>query len=367
MENNNYNSQNKKPKKKLFSGWLTNIKIQDKIFFTQNLEIMIKTGFSIAEALKAIVEQTPKKQFKKILTEIQERVEGGENFSNCLRNYPRIFSELYVSMIETGEISGKLEESLRQLTIQMKKNHTLVMKVKNALTYPVIVLIAMVGIGTAMLFFVVPKITAVYSESGYQLPLATKIVIGISDFVVNNFIYVIVGLVILIVFLVKIFSLPRPKRALHKFILRLPIAGSIIKKINIARFARTLASLLSTDIPIVKSFQVISKTLGNTAYKDFIANASEKLKKGVSVFDIIKESPFLFPPIIAQMLSIGEQSGSLDTITSEIANFYEEEIDSTMSNLAVIIEPILMLILGAGVGLMAIAVVAPMYSLVNQV
>ena len=356
-----------KKKQSFLSSLITNIKARDKIVFTQNLEVMVRTGFSIAEALKAIVEQTDNKQFKKILVDIQVRVEGGENLSNCLKDYPRIFPEIYTSLIETGEASGKLEESLKQLTIQMKKNHTLFMKVRNALTYPVIVLVAMVGIGIGMLIFVIPKITAVYAESDFDLPIATKIVIGIANFTTNNIIYVIIALVVLIVILIKVFSKPGPKKALHKLLLRLPMAGAIIKKINIARISRTLSSLLSTDIPIVKSFQIISKTLGNRAYKDFVFEGSEKLKKGVSVSDIIKESPLLFPPIIAQMLSIGEQSGTLDSISAEIAEFYEEEVDSTMSNLAVIIEPILMLVLGAGVGLMAVAVVAPMYSMVNQV
>ena len=352
-----------KKQKKFF---LTSITIKDKIFFNQNLEILIKTGFSIAEALKTIVKQISNKKFKFIIQKIQKKVQGGTDFSTCLRDYPKVFPELYVNIIQAGELSGKLDESLEQLTIQMKKSHNLRMKIRNALLYPAIILIAMVGIGIMVLVYVIPKISLIYEDSDFDLPISTQIVIGISNFFVDYILFIGIGIIILIPIAAKIFSMHKPKQSLHFLLLKLPIVGAIIKKINLARFTRTLSSLLATDIPIVNAFQIISKTMSNVIYKDFIYQASLELKKGVSVSNIIKKEPKLFPPTVVQIIDTGERSGTLDTITKEIAVFYEEEIDNTMSNLSVIIEPILMIILGTAVGLMALAIISPMYSLVNQ-
>jgi len=343
------------------------INLVNKLFFTQQLEVMVRTGFPLARALGIIEIQMEHKRFKQIIEDMKKNVEKGSPLSKAASEYPKVFSETYISMIAAGEASGKLDEALKRLTIQLKKSHEIRTKIKNALTYPAIVLIAMVAIGIAMLIFVLPKITSIYAESGAKLPLPTRIMIGTTDFIITNGIYLTVAIIILLVLLARFLKTNRGKRVFHKILLKLPIVSPIIKKINLANFSRSLSSLLQTDIPIVETFQIISRTSSNIYYKEYLANAAEELKKGVSVKDTLEKDRQLFPPLITQIVNIGEESGTLDTISEEIANFYEEEVSQTMGNLATIIEPVLMLVLGAAVGAVAVAVVMPIYSLVNAI
>ncbi|PIY97286.1 MAG: hypothetical protein COY66_00105 [Candidatus Kerfeldbacteria bacterium CG_4_10_14_0_8_um_filter_42_10] len=343
------------------------ITLVNKLFFTQQLEVMARTGFSLSRALETISLQMENRRFKQIIENMKAIVEKGSPLSKAASEYPKVFSETFVSMVAAGESSGKLDEALKRLTIQLKKSHEIRTKIKNALTYPAIVLIAMVAIGIAMLIFVLPKITAIYEESGTKLPLPTRVLIGTSDFIIANGIYISILIIVLIIALLRYVKTPRGKKLFHKILLVLPIVGPIIRKINLANFSRSLSSLLQTDIPIVETFKIISRTSSNIYYKEYLANAAEELKKGVSVKNILEKDRTLFPPLITQIINIGEESGTLDTISEEIANFYEEEVSQTMANLATIIEPVLMLILGVGVGAIAVAVVMPMYSLVNTI
>lgn len=357
----------KKSKITLFSGLLNRISAVQKIFFTQNLEVMVRTGFSLANALKTLSLQTPNKKFREIISDLQHEVESGQTFTNALSKHKNVFSELFINMISAGEISGKLDESLRNLTIQMKKEHELITKVRSALTYPTIVVIAMVGIGIGMMIFVIPQMMAIFEEMETELPLPTLILIGISKFVTKNGIFLAIGIIILIIILNRIFKTKKGKFILHKILLKLPILAGILKKINLARFSRSLSSLLKTDIPIVQTFEIISKVLGNVHYKQAMLECAQRVKKGISIVKSLEDKPDLFPPIITQMISVGEETGALDTISDEIANFYEADVDTTMGNLAVIIEPVLMLLLGAAVAGMALAIILPMYSLVEQI
>lgn len=345
---------------------LTRITLVNKLFFTQQLEVMVRTGFPLARALRTINVQMENKRFKLIIDQIRKEVERGSPLSKATARYPKVFSETFVSMIAAGEASGKLDEVLKRLTIQLKKSHELRTKVKNALTYPVIVLITMVVVGIVMMVFVLPKITSLYTDVDAELPLPTRMLIGFTDFLVANGIFVALALIILIVLLIRFIRTDQGKRLFHSILLRLPIAAAIIKKLNLANFSRTLSSLLKTDIPIVETFKIISRAASNVLYKEHLARAAEELKKGVSVKETLEKNPDLFPPLITQIINIGEESGTLDSISEEAAIFYEEEVSQTMDNLATIIEPLLMLILGLAVGAVAVAIVMPIYSLVNQ-
>ena len=338
-----------------------------KIFFTQNLSIMVKTGFPLAQALRTLAMQTDNKPFKKIIEEIQHDVESGISFSNALEKHPRVFSELFVNMIAAGEVSGKLDEILITLTNQMKKDHKLISKVRAAMMYPAVIVVAMLGIGTIMMMTVIPQLTGIFTESGAELPLPTKILVGASDILVNQGIFLLAGLGLLGYGFLRFKKTKKGKFYLHKIILSIPLFSGIIKKINIARFTRTLSSLLKTDIPIVQTLQIISKTLGNVHYKNIILEASDKVKKGISIVKTLEDQPKLFAPIVTQMINIGEESGTLDSISEEIANFYEESVDQTMDGLSSIIEPILMLAMGGVVAVVALAVLMPMYGLVETI
>ncbi|MFA6391434.1 MAG: type II secretion system F family protein [Patescibacteria group bacterium] len=343
------------------------ITLVQKLFFVQQLEIMVRTGFSLAKALETISLQVEHEGFKKTILQMREDVEKGTTLSKASAKYPKIFSETFVSMLEAGEASGKLDEVLRRLTIQLKKSHELRSKVKNALTYPIIVTIAMIVIGIAMMIFVLPNITSLYSDAEANLPLPTKVLIGLSDFMAAYAIYVILGTALLIFLIMRYIKSPSGKKLFHTLLLKIPIASPIIKKINLANFTRSLSSLLKTDIPIVETFLIIARSSKNVIYKEYLNQAAEELKKGVSVCQTLEKNPDLFPPLITQIINIGEESGTLDATTEDMAIFYEEEVANTMDNLAAVIEPVLMLVIGVAVGGVALAVIMPIYSLVGQI
>lgn len=344
---------------------LTKVTLVDKMFFTQNLQVMVRTGFSVARALKTLALQTRNKRFATTITMLREDVEQGQTLATSMRKFPDIFSPIFINMIEAGEISGQLENVLARLTIQMKKDHALISKVKSALTYPAVILVAVVGIGIAMLIFVIPKITSLYTESNVQLPFATRALIKVSDLAANNSILFLGGLALIAFGVYRFLKTSSGRRIFHAILLKAPIAGRIVQKINLARFTRTLSSLLKTDIPIVQTFQVIAKTMGNVYYQQVMLEVADKVKQGQTVTSVLDQYPKLFPPVVTQIIDVGEQSGTLDTIAEEIAIFYEDEVEQTMAGLSTIIEPVLMLILGAGVGMMAIAIIMPMYNLVE--
>ncbi len=343
------------------------VPLKEKLMFVQHLGVMLKAGISLSAALKTLSEQTGNKLFSKITKRLSENVEKGVSFADSLKPYQRIFGELFVNMIESGELSGKLESVLRQLFIQIKKQHELTSKVKGALTYPVVIILAMLGIGTFMMIVVMPKITEMLMSFNAELPLPTKILIKISDTVSNNGIIFGSALIVFIFLFLQALKTYRGKYYFQAVLLKLPIFSGIIKKINIAKFARTISSLLKTDIMIIKTFQITASVLGNLHYRKAVEEMSEKIKKGEQINEVIKKYPKLFPPVVVQMTLVGEQTGELDSILSELAEFYESEVSQMMDNLPAIIEPLLILILGVGVGAIAVAIIMPMYSLTSAI
>jgi len=269
-------------------------------------------------------------------------------------------------MIESGEISGHLDEVLDQIYIQIKTSNELKSRIRSAMTYPIIVIIAMTGIGIGMLVFVIPKITAIFDQMNAELPFATRFLINFSDAIVNNGLITALGFIGFISLFISFIKSKKGKKIFHYVLLRIPVFGAIIKKINLAKFTRTLSSLIKTDIPIVKTFEITSETLSNYHYKKAMQESAIKLKEGVNISDALSEYEILFPPVIIQMISTGEQTGKIDEILGELASFYEDEIDRIMKSLPSIIEPILMLLLGGAVAFMALAIIMPMYNLTEQ-
>jgi len=346
--------------KQIFSA---RIKLSQKTFFVQQLGIMLKAGISLSVALKTLAEQTSSKKFREILIDLQKMVEKGDLLSKGLSRHQRAFGDFFINMVAAGEASGKLEEVLKQLFIQMKKDSEILAKVRGAMIYPAIVITMMFGIGILMAIYVIPSMSSVFKQLNVKLPLPTRILIIISDFLLVYGLYVGIGAIILIFFFIQTIRRPAGKKAFHILLLKTPIIGTIIKKINLARFCRTLSSLLKTDIPIVQSFEIIAKVLGNVCYKNAMLDAKEQIKKGVTIEKSLRPYVSLFPPVVLQMISVGEQTGAVDEILEESAIFYEEDVRQTMTDLPSILEPLLMVVLGIAVGGMAIAIIMPMYSL----
>ena len=336
------------------------------IHFCRNLQVMIRAGLSLSVGLKTLIRQTDNKKLKSILEDIYQEVEKGGTLADSLARYPDTFSELFVNMVRAGERSGKLEGVLGQLAVQMKKTRDLIAKVKGALMYPTFIIVATVGIGLFVFLFVVPKITKVFEELEATLPWTTRALIGLSQFLMGYGWLVLIGLVILVILVIRFIATKKGKFLFHQLLLRIPFVGMLLKKINLAKFSRTFSVLLVTDIPIVETLRLTSGILGNVCYRSAIVEVSKEVEKGVPVSEVLQRTPSLFPPIVTQMIAVGEQTGTLDSILADITQFYEEDVERTVANLSSIIEPVLILILGVAVAGIAMAVVMPMYSLTQQ-
>ena len=343
------------------------VPVVQKIFFTQNLGVMLRGGFSISRAMGVLAAQTTHKYFRRIILSLQSDVESGIAFSQALRKFSAVFPELFTNMIAAGEISGKLDDVLKSLTMQMKKDHQLISKVKGAMTYPIVVIVAMIGAGVAMITFVIPKLLTVFESNNAKLPLPTRVLIFISNAFAHYGLYIALGLVAAIVLIVLFGRSKRGRWIYDTIYLNAPVAGPIIKKINLARFTRSLSSMLATDIPIIQTFQIIGRTMSSAHYRRSIDEASQALRTGLSISKVLARYPKLYPPLVEQMINVGEESGTLDEVAADLATFFEEEVDQTMSNLSTIIEPVLLLILGAGVAGMALAILLPIYNLSEQI
>ena len=328
---------------------------------------MIKSGLSLSVAIKTLALQTPNKYFKKILTHAYTEIEKGQTLSNALKKYPRIFSEVFINMIDVGEKSGNLEKVLENLTLQLKKTHELTSKVKGALAYPAFIILTMVGIGIIIMAYVVPQVIEIFSDIDAVLPLPTRILIIVGNLFGKYGLWFALSFLVIVAALVKFIRTKVGKFYLHLLFLKIPPFGSITKKINLAKFARTFSSLLATDIPIVKTIIITGGVLGNVHYKNYVVASADAIKKGEPIAKTLSKKPDLFPPVVTQMLHVGEETGTLDNILNDLAEFYEEEVKNTMDSIASIIEPVLIIILGAAVAAMAISIIMPMYSITQNI
>jgi type IV pilus assembly protein PilC len=353
------------------NGWLlynSSVPLPQKVFFTENLKVMVKAGLSISEALNTLALQAESRIFRNIILKVKEDVETGRTLSSSLAKFPRIFPPIFTNMIQIGEVSGTLEDVLKELTQQMKKDYDLRSKVKGAMTYPIVVLVAMMGITIGLVTFVLPKLLGVFKEFGnVKLPLATRILIGITDFTQAHGLLVAIGAGAFVTAFTVFAQTKIGRSILHSAVLASPIVGPIAKKVYLARFSRTVSGLLQTDVPVVQAFNVTSDVLANVHYREAVRIAAEGVKKGELISKALSQYPKLFPPLVVQMVLVGERSGTVDELLAEIAAFYEQQVDQILDNLSSIIEPILILALGGMVGGIALAVITPIYALTQSI
>lgn len=343
--------------------FLTPISTAQKIFLINNLRVMVKAGLSIVDALRILAAQTANKKLKKMLEEIGAEVNKGQALSETLAKFPKLFPEIYVKMIAAGEVSGTLDESLAEITEQMKKNYAMNSKIRGAMIYPAVIVTAVVGVGVEMIVFVLPKLLNLFTELNAQLPLSTRILIVVSNFLINYGFWLIIALIAALIGFIYLKKRPKIKRSLHGLILRLPIFGRIAQQINLARFTITLSSLLKSAISIVEALDITAAVLNNLHYKQAILEAGKKVKTGQGLSESLEKYPRLFPPLVTQMILVGEKSGTTEDLLNELAVYYTDEVDQTLKNISTIIEPVLMIFLGVAVAGLAVAVIMPMYSL----
>jgi len=360
-------SEEEKHKKKFLITvpFLDRVSLTEKIMFARNLRVMIAAGVALPRTLRILADQTKNKKFRKTILKIREEIIKGKAFSEDLGKYPNIFSELFVSMVKVGEETGTLEEVLKVLTQQMEKEHEIKSRIKGAMIYPAVIIFAMVCIGVLMLIIVIPKLSAVFSELGVDLPLTTKIVIAIGTFLSKFWFLLPIGILVFLFLLRVILKTKTGKLVFDTFVLKIPVISSIVKKTNSAHTVRTLSSLIAAGVPIVRSLEIVSGTLGNVHYRKAMSEAAERVKKGAKLAEILKRYENIYPTLVIQMIEVGEETGKTSDVLEKLAEFFEEEVANATKNLSAVIEPVLMLIVGAVVGFFAISMIQPIYSMVG--
>lgn len=343
------------------------IPLKEKMFFTRNLSVMISSGLSIGSSVSNLAKQTKNKRFQGILNQCYEDIQKGVMFSDALAKYPNVFSDLFVNMIRVGEIGGTMENSLKILTVQIEKEHNLKSKIRGAMIYPSVIIFAMIGVGVVMLTFILPKIMGVFEGMNVELPPMTKFVVKLSDMLKEHGLVVFIIFVILAIATKQFLKTEAGKRTFSWITLHLPAIKNFAIKINTARFCRIYSSLLSSGVSVVDSLDIVADTLSNEYYKDAIHKGRKDIQKGVTLASVVSSYPNLFPLIVAQMVKVGEETGKTEEMLLKMAEFYEEEINELTKNLSSIIEPVLMILIGGAVGFFAVAMMQPIYGLLENI
>ncbi len=347
-----------------------NITLEDRLMMARNLQVLTASGVALPRSLEIIAGQTSKKKLKKIVSDIREEIIKGKNFSETLAKYPKVFSEFFVNMVGIGEKTGNLDKVLKDLAYQMEKEHKLKAKIQGALTYPIVIISVLLMMGFIMISFVVPKIVGIFADMGMNdLPASTRFIMALGDFFskpLNN-ILTLVGLVFFI-FIFRLFAKTKAgKRALDAVSLRLPAIGPLVKKGNVAGIVGNFSILITSGISVVQAFNILSNAAGNVFFKESLSLAAGKIQQGQKISESLEPYKDLYTPTVIQMISVGEETGETGEILKKLAEFYEEEVSRSADNLTTIIEPVLMLLVGAAVGYFAIAMFSPIYSMLGAI
>ncbi len=349
-----------------FLPFLDTVKTHDKIIFARNLSKMIDAGLPITRAL-SIMEREAKNLFKKVLNELNTSLSRGTTLSDSMKAYPKVFSSLFTSMVRAGEESGNLSSALQNVALQMEKSYQLNRKIRGALMYPVIILVLMIAIGVLMMIYMVPTLTATFTGLGLDLPFSTRMIIGASNFLVSYFIFVLFGFILLILAFIFAIRTKRGQRLLDFVLLKLPIIGGVTRQINAARTARTLSSLLSSGVDIIVASGVTKDVLQNSYYKEVLNEIQASVQKGTTMSSVFSAHHDLYPIFVSEMVSVGEETGKTGDMLLNVALFYEEEIDQKTKDMSSVIEPVLMVFIGVAVGIFAISIISPIYSIGDSI
>lgn len=345
--------------------FLQRISPKDIVVFSRQLSVMIGASVAIVRALRTSARQTTNPKLRGIVLDIANEVEGGVRLSDAFNKHPYVFGSFFINMIRSGETSGKLDEVLLYLADQQEKDYDLRQRVRGAMTYPIFVLVMLFVVGTVMMIFVVPKLTAVLSESGVELPISTRILIGTSDFFVR-FWYLIIGGVVGAVFGVQAANrTPAGKRFFDNLVLHLPVFGSLLKRIYMTRITHSLATLIEGGVDMVTSLKVVSGIVGNEIYRDTMVRTVQEVAAGNSMTTVWKSTKVI-PDMVTQMVAVGEETGKLQQVLERLTDFYTREVNASVANLSTAIEPIIMVIMGVAVGGLVSAIILPMYTLAQQ-
>lgn len=343
------------------------VKTMEKINFARNLGSMLTAGLALSRALSVIERQATNKVFKDVVKDLIAEIDRGVTFSDALSKHAKVFPPIFISMVHAGEQSGTLAESLKVVSTQMDSSYALERRIRGALIYPGVIITAMVIIGILMFVFVVPVLLKTFTELKVELPFTTKMVLGLSTLIQSY------GLLVFLVFIIVVGTIywwsrqAAGKRIIHAALLRLPVIGGLVKEVNTARTARTLASLLGSGVDVVESVNITATVVQNVYFRDVLKKSAESIKKGELMSKTFIESVKLYPVFFAEMISVGEETGKTGEMLLGVAHYYEDDVDLKTKNMSTIIEPVLILLIGGAVGFFAVSMIQPMYSLVNAI
>lgn len=338
---------------------------KDLAVFTRQFSVMIDAGLPLVQCLEILGTQQENKTFAKILQQTRMDVEGGATLADAMRKHPKAFDELYVNMIAAGEAGGILDTILKRLAVYIEKNVKLKSQVKGAMVYPVAVL-SIAGIVIAVILWkVIPTFASMFEGLGAQLPLPTRIVIAMSNWFVRLLPFLVIAIVAGVIAFKRYYATYGGRRVVDRMMLKLPVLGVLLRKIAVARFCRTLATLVSSGVPILDGLEITARTSGNAIVEDAIMAVRKGVESGLTIAQPLKDSG-VFPPMVVQMIGVGEQTGALDAMLSKIADFYEEEVDQAVANLLTLMEPVMILFLGVTVGGIVISMYLPLFDLISK-
>ena len=337
-------------------------KQRDVVIFTRQLATMIDAGLPIVQALDLLAQQTEKKTFSEVIATVKNEVESGSAFADSLAKHPAIFNELYTNMVSAGEMGGMLDTILVRLAAYMEKAVKLRAKIKSAMIYPISVISVAVLVTTLLLVYVIPVFGDMFASFGEELPLPTQIAINLSSVVIAYFWYMVAGIIGTIISIRAYSRTERGRQVIDRIVLRLPIIGDIFRKAAVARFTRTLSTLVSSGVPILDSLAITGKTAGNKVVENAIFAARQSISEGKTLADPLTQSQ-IFPPMVCQMIQVGETTGALDIMLSKIADFYDDEVDTAAANLTTLVEPLVILFLGVVIGGIIVSMYLPIFQL----
>src|SRR3989344_2059756 len=343
--------------------WLSwgRVPVIERALFARYFALMLRSGLDVKRSLIALSQQTRSRALREALESVQRDVERGKSLADAMRLFPRVFTSLFVSFIRVGEETGRLQESLEVLAEQLQKEHELNRAVRGGLLYPLVIVLLLIAVGVAMMFFVVPKLVEVFAGFDVALPLPTRILIFLSNSFQAYWPWIFLGVAVVGIGATLLLRVASVKAALLHGLLYVPIIGPVMQRVNLARFARNLGSLLRSGVSFIKALDILGANTPHPSYARVLTEAREHVKSGKELSQFLATVPRLFSPIVVNVVRVGEETGSLDKVLSETALFYEGEVDQTMKNMTSVMEPLLMVLVGLAVGALAISVISPIY------
>ncbi len=342
------------------------VKERDVILFARQFSTMIDAGLPIIQCLDILYSQQGNATFKKMLKEIKESVEGGATLAEALKKFPKQFDSLFVNMIAAGEAGGILDGILRRLAAYMEKAAKLKSQVKGAMTYPIVTLIIAVVVLAVILVFVIPVFEEMFADFGGELPLPTQIVVAMSDMVKSKIIYIIIGLFLFTIAFKKFHGTEKGREFVDKMLLKIPVFGDLLRKVAVAKFTRTMGTMLASGVAILEALDIVAKTAGNKTVEKAIYSVRKGIAEGRTMADPLAQSG-VFPSMVCQMISVGESTGALDAMLGKIADFYDEEVDQAVENLTALIEPFMLVFLGVTIGGLVVAMYLPIFKMAGAI